>query len=293
MEYVGNAIPAPGYAQGGSTIDDELLFSTQGGFTQKGVTLKPGQGVLLLGTLLKQDPSSKQYIKATDNTATGVLRQTTDTGLDADGQVWQANIVLTGLLRSVQLRGRDEREALPTFEDCVRAGNPVVDEVPPRKCVLPDARTVVENAAIVPASPSAARSLPPRPPNTIFVFFGNYVRDPKMQKCMETYPVVRSLPKGAEPVRFALEELLKGPTDADVQEGYVTYIPEGLALRDLSVRNGVASVLFGTSAPGGPGGFCRSIAYRSQLTNTLKQFPVVRDILFRVGDPLAHSSSSR
>ena len=99
MEYVGNAIPAPGYAQGGSTIDDELLFSTQGGFTQKGVTLKPGQGVLLLGTLLKQDPSSKQYIKATDNTATGVLRQTTDTGLDADGQVWQANIVLTGLLK--------------------------------------------------------------------------------------------------------------------------------------------------------------------------------------------------
>lgn len=97
-EYPGNAIPAPGYAKGSTTVDDELLFSTIG-YTQKGVTLKPGQGVLLLGTLLKQDASSKQYIKATDNTATGVLRQTTDTGTDENGQVWQANIVLAGLLK--------------------------------------------------------------------------------------------------------------------------------------------------------------------------------------------------
>lgn len=99
VEYTGNAIPAPGYRSGGGVIDDELLFSTEGGFTQKGVTLKPGQGVLLLGTFLKQDSTSKQYIRATDNTATGVLRQTIDTGTDANGQVWQGNIVLTGLLK--------------------------------------------------------------------------------------------------------------------------------------------------------------------------------------------------
>lgn len=99
VEYTGNAIPAPGYRTGGGVIDDELLFSTEGGFTQKGVTLKPGQGVLLLGTLLKQDSGTKQYIRATDNTATGVLRQTIDTGTDPAGQVWQGNIVLTGLLK--------------------------------------------------------------------------------------------------------------------------------------------------------------------------------------------------
>lgn len=96
--YTGNAIPAPGYAKGTSTVDDELLYSTVG-YTQKGVTLKPGQGVLLLGTLLKQDSATKQYVKATDSTAEGVLRQTTDTGTDANGQVWQGNIVLMGLLK--------------------------------------------------------------------------------------------------------------------------------------------------------------------------------------------------
>lgn len=98
IPYPGNAIPAPGYATGVTSVDDELLFSTVG-YHQKGVTLKPGQGVLLLGTLLKQDPSTKQYIKASDNTATGVLRQTTDTGIDPNGQVWQANIVYGGLLK--------------------------------------------------------------------------------------------------------------------------------------------------------------------------------------------------
>lgn len=99
MEYTGNAIPAPGYRSGGGVIDDELLFSTEGGFTQKGVTLKPGQGVLLLGSLLTQDSATKQYVKGTVSNATGILRQSVDTGTDEDGQVWQGNIVLTGLLK--------------------------------------------------------------------------------------------------------------------------------------------------------------------------------------------------
>lgn len=102
-EYPGNAIPAPGYAKGSTTVDDELLFSTVG-FTQKGVTLKPGQGVLLLGTLIKQDPSTKQYIKANDNTAEGLLRQTTDTGTDPAGQVWQANIVIAGIAKLAKVQ---------------------------------------------------------------------------------------------------------------------------------------------------------------------------------------------
>jgi len=98
MEYTGNAIPAPGYRTGGGVIDDELLFSTHA-FSQKGVTLKPGQGVLLLGTLIKQDPTSKQYVKATGSDAQGVLRQSVDTGTDPQGQVWQGNIVTMGQLK--------------------------------------------------------------------------------------------------------------------------------------------------------------------------------------------------
>lgn len=97
--YTGNAIPAPGLASGTHSVDDELLFSTVG-YVQKGVTLKPGQGVLLLGTFLKQDAASKQYIKTTTPAEVeGLLRQTTDTGLAADGQVWQANILYGGVAK--------------------------------------------------------------------------------------------------------------------------------------------------------------------------------------------------
>lgn len=98
MEYTGNAIPAPGYRSGGGVIDDELQFSTIG-FTQKGVTLKPGQGVLLLGTLIKQDGASKQYVRATASDAQGILRQSVNTGTDPQGQTWQGNIVLAGILK--------------------------------------------------------------------------------------------------------------------------------------------------------------------------------------------------
>lgn len=95
--YPGNSIPAPTYVQSETTVDDELLASTVG-YTQKGVTLKPGQGVLLLGTLIAQDPTTKKYIKVTSD-AEGLLRQTVDTGDTESAQGWQANILLTGLAK--------------------------------------------------------------------------------------------------------------------------------------------------------------------------------------------------
>lgn len=100
VEHIGNSIPAPAYASDGIyTVNDELLYSTVG-YTQKGVTLKPGQGVLLLGTGLKKDATTKFYVKATAAAdVEGFLRQTTDTGASETGQAWQANIVITGILK--------------------------------------------------------------------------------------------------------------------------------------------------------------------------------------------------
>jgi hypothetical protein len=98
-QYTGNAIPAPGLSAGPSTDDQEILFSTVG-YVQKGVTLKPGQGVLAAGTFLKQDAATKQYIKSTAAAGSeGVLRKTVDTGTDTAGQVWLANILYGGTLK--------------------------------------------------------------------------------------------------------------------------------------------------------------------------------------------------
>ena len=98
-QYTGNAIPAPAVSTGPGVDDQEILFSTTG-YIQKGVTLKPGQGVLVAGTFLKQDTGTKQYVKSTAAAGSeGVLRKTVDTGTDTAGQVWLANILYGGTLK--------------------------------------------------------------------------------------------------------------------------------------------------------------------------------------------------
>jgi hypothetical protein len=97
--YYGNSMPGPGYAVASTTVNDELMYSMVG-YTQHGVTLEPGQGVLLLGAFIKQNASTKMYVAAANGSgAEGVLRQTTDTGTDINGQRWQANIVEVGMLK--------------------------------------------------------------------------------------------------------------------------------------------------------------------------------------------------
>jgi hypothetical protein len=101
-EYFGNSIPAPGFHSGNTAFEDEILYSAHG-MVQKGVTLKPGQGVLLAGTILTKDPATKQYVKTTDaSKAAGLLRKTTDT--DAQGMTWQGNILYAAVLKLAGVR---------------------------------------------------------------------------------------------------------------------------------------------------------------------------------------------
>lgn len=107
-EYPGNAIPAPGYFKGNDTKDDELLYSTAG-YTQKGVTLAPGKGVLLLGQPLAYNSTTKlweptlatQTGSTGNNVSRGYLRQTVDTGTDssASAKKFQNNIVIKGAVK--------------------------------------------------------------------------------------------------------------------------------------------------------------------------------------------------
>lgn len=102
VEQYGNSIPAPGFKGPRKTgVNVEILYSTIG-YTQKGVALKPGQGLLLAGTLLVQDSTSKEYIKWTGTgQPVGILRQSTETGSDAEADKYLGNVVITGM---VQLR---------------------------------------------------------------------------------------------------------------------------------------------------------------------------------------------
>lgn len=112
QEYVGNIIPAPSYIVGNSSTDDELLASTAR-FTQKGVTLAPGQGILNLGQMMAQRTSDKKWVKYNNagsggaDVARGVLRRGVDTGSDTAGRVYQGNIVISGILKLDRVVGSD------------------------------------------------------------------------------------------------------------------------------------------------------------------------------------------
>jgi hypothetical protein len=111
-EYVGNIIPAPGYYQGNVSDDDELLASTAR-FTQKGVTLAPGQGIVMLGQVMAQRSSDKKWVKYNNGgsggaeVARGVLRRGVDTGADSSARVFQGNIVISGILKLDRITGSD------------------------------------------------------------------------------------------------------------------------------------------------------------------------------------------
>ncbi len=104
-------IPVPGYSKGPVYTDPEILYS-YAGFTQKGVTLAGGQGILPAGTVLGQKTADKKYY-VYDNagtggvgTARGVLRRAVDTGT-AGAADQLGNIVIQGILKLSMVSGAD------------------------------------------------------------------------------------------------------------------------------------------------------------------------------------------
>lgn len=105
-------IPVPGFESPTTTYTDpEILYSSVG-YTQKGVTLAGGQGVLPAGTVLGQKTADKKYYVYNNSagdgtqTASGVLRRPVDTG--GPGSPDQlSNIVITGILKANMVSGAD------------------------------------------------------------------------------------------------------------------------------------------------------------------------------------------
>ena len=106
-------LPVPGYYKGPEYTDPEILYSTAA-FTQKGVTLAAGQGILPAGTVLGRKTSDKKYYAYNNGgsggleVARGVLRRPCDTGSTpsaANDQV--TNMVIAGILKSGMVQVAD------------------------------------------------------------------------------------------------------------------------------------------------------------------------------------------
>jgi len=116
---------------------------------------------------------------------------------------------------------------------------------------------------------------------TVKVFFNNDRMDPEFS-CNKVFPVERVIPKTQAVARVALEELLKGPTEAEKSAGFLTSIPEGAKIQRLAIEEGVAKADFNEALEFQIGGSCRVSAIRAQITETLKQFPTVNEVVISI-----------
>jgi len=116
---------------------------------------------------------------------------------------------------------------------------------------------------------------------TIKIFFNNSNLDPEFS-CNKVFPVERVISKTQAVARKALELLLSGPTFKEQGQGFFTSINSGVKIQKLVIENEIAQVDFDEQMEFQMGGSCRVSAIRSQITETLKQFPTVKSVVISV-----------
>ncbi len=116
---------------------------------------------------------------------------------------------------------------------------------------------------------------------TVRAYFNNDKMDPEFS-CNKVFPVERIAPKTQAVARAALLELLKGATEQEKAAGFFTSINPDVKIEKLTIEDGVARVEFDEQLEFQVGGSCRVSAIRAQITQTLKQFPTVKEVIISI-----------
>ena len=101
-------------------------------------------------------------------------------------------------------------------------------------------------------------------------------------------PVLRDVPKTKAVGGAAMDELIKGPNDAELRARPAMYtnIPDGTTLLGLTIKDGIATVNLSKEFDGG-GGSATMLGRLAQVVYTLTQFPTVTGVQFQVdGRPM-------
>lgn len=99
--------------------------------------------------------------------------------------------------------------------------------------------------------------------------------------CARVFPVKRTVNADSDIMEAAIEKLIEGPLEKEVQRGYFTNIDPEIKIRTLEIKNGTV-LLDLEGHPSLTGGSCRVSAIRTQLTKTLEQFPEVTGTIISV-----------
>jgi heme/copper-type cytochrome/quinol oxidase subunit 2 len=116
---------------------------------------------------------------------------------------------------------------------------------------------------------------------TVKVYFNNDRLDPQVS-CTKVFEIQRVIPYTQSVGQAAINELLTGPIDKEPGLGYYSNIPSAARLRSLRIENGTAYADFNAELDRNVGGSCRVSAIRAQITQTLRQFPTVQNVVISV-----------
>ena len=115
----------------------------------------------------------------------------------------------------------------------------------------------------------------------IFLSDSRFVNEPYFD-CSRTIVAERQVPKTKAVAGAALEALLRGAIQEEINQGFVSNINSGVRVQKLIIENGTAKVDFDKQLEFQVGGSCRVAAIRAQITETLKQFPTVKGVIISI-----------
>ncbi len=122
----------------------------------------------------------------------------------------------------------------------------------------------------------------PKEEMTVKIFLGSKKLNPTSEDCSLVFPVEKKILKTASVAKASLEELLKGPSSADIEQEYYSSINNDVKINSLAIASGTAWVDFDGQMGKEVGGSCRVTAIRSQIEATLKQFPTIKKVIISV-----------
>jgi len=115
----------------------------------------------------------------------------------------------------------------------------------------------------------------------IYLSDSHFVNEPYFD-CSRTVAVERQVPKTQAVARATLEAFLRGATEEEINQGYLSNINPGVRIQKLSIQEGVATVDFNQQLEYQVGGSCRVAAIRAEITDTLMQFPTVDEVIISI-----------
>ncbi|MFH1387176.1 MAG: GerMN domain-containing protein [bacterium] len=95
-------------------------------------------------------------------------------------------------------------------------------------------------------------------------------------------PVVRELAPDENPLRKVINELLKGPTNEERKEGYITGIPKECRALNITVNGGAAQIIFNQKLEEFSGGAGKVETMLAQIVYTATEIPGINKVLIKI-----------